>query len=167
MGFTVTMLHQPIDTLSMGERRKLKIARLVLQENDILILDEPSNHLDLHSREELEETLIRYNGTILLVSHDRYMLEKVCDTMIIIEEQRINRVEGGWEAYHKSHNHQGQSGSRNRTGNNQEIQEEKLLLETRLSYWLGEISRYKPGQPEYEKADLEIKELMKRKNELS
>jgi len=167
MGFTVTMLNQRIDTLSMGERRKLKIARLVLQENDILILDEPSNHLDLHSREELEETLIRYNGTILLVSHDRYMLEKVCDTMIVIEEQRINRVEGGWEANHKSYNHQGQSDSRNRTGNNQEIQEEKLLLETRLSYWLGEISRYKPGQAEYEKADLEIKELMKMKKELS
>ena len=166
MGFTIAMLHQPLDTLSMGERRKLKIARLVLQENDILILDEPSNHLDLHSREELEETLIRYNGTILLVSHDRYMLEKVCDTMIIIEEQRINRVEGGWEAYHKSHNHRGESSNGNRIGNNQEIQEEKLLLETRLLYWLGEISRYKSGQKEYEKADSEIKELIKRKNEL-
>jgi len=167
MGFTITMLHQPINTLSMGERRKLKIARLVLQENDILILDEPSNHLDLHSREELEETLIRYNGTILLVSHDQYMLEKVCDTIIIIEEQRISRVEGGWDAYHKSQKHRVQSGNRNRIGNNQEIDEEKLLLETRLSYWLGEISRCKPGQPEYEKADWEIKEINKRKNELS
>jgi len=170
MGFKVTMLQQTVNTLSMGERRKLKIARLVLQENDILILDEPSNHLDLHSREELEETLIRYDGTILLVSHDQYMLQKVCDTMLIIEEQRISRVEGGWEAYQKKHNQGGQCGNKPSAGDNQardqKIQEEKLLLDTRLSYWLGEIARFKPGQTEYEKVDREIKELIKRKNEL-
>ncbi len=95
------------------------------------------------------------------------MLKKVCNTMLIIEGQRIRRVEGGWETYQKSHSHEGEAGGSDHARDNQEIQEETLLLETRLSYWLGEISRYKPTQAEYEKADLEIKELMKRKKELS
>jgi len=162
MGFTTDMLHQSINTLSMGERRKIEIARLVLQQNDILILDEPTNHLDLHSREELEETLIRYNGTILLVTHDRYMLKRVCDKMLIIDNQRICRIDGGFEAYQKGGDRRGKLGRRDHK-QDRVAEEEKLLKETRLAYLLGEICKYRPGQAEYEKADLEIKELMKRK----
>jgi len=160
MGFTSEILHQSIEILSMGERRKIEIARLVLQQNDILILDEPTNHLDLHSREELEETLIAYNGTILLVTHDRYMLKRVCDKMLIIEGQRICRLDGGFETHQKD-DRRAKSECRDYK-TDKLAEEERLLTETRLAYLLGEICKYKPGQAEYEKVDLEIKELMRR-----
>lgn len=76
MGFHENMLKQPIKTLSLGERMRVKLALLILQQHDLLILDEPTNHLDLASREQLEEALLSFSGTLLVVSHDRFFLEK-------------------------------------------------------------------------------------------
>ncbi len=162
LGLSEAMLSQPVNTLSLGERKKLKIAQIVLQENDILILDEPGNHLDLYSREQLEETLQAYNGTVILVSHDRYMLQQICQTYLLFEQQKIRRVEGDWEACQKILS-QTEPQTREK---HKAVQEEKLLLETRLAYWLSEISRYKPGQVEYAKADQQIRDLIKSRNEL-
>ena len=71
----------------MGERVKCKLMAYILEEKDVLILDEPTNHLDLPSREQLEDTLAQYNGTLLIVSHDRYFLEKTTTTKLIISNQ--------------------------------------------------------------------------------
>ncbi|MEA4926050.1 MAG: ABC-F type ribosomal protection protein [Syntrophomonadaceae bacterium] len=167
LGLSEAMLDQPVNTLSLGERKKLKIAQIVLQENDILILDEPGNHLDLHSREQLEKTLQAYNGTVILVSHDRYMLQQICQTYLLFKQQKIMRVEGDWEACQKTLDQTDKPGKEPQTREKQKIiQEEKLLMETRLAYWLGEIGRYKPGQAEYTKADQQIRDLIKSRNEL-
>lgn len=166
LGLSVNILCQPLKTLSFGERRKIKLAQMLQQQNDLLILDEPGNHLDLPSREELEETLVDYNGTVLLVSHDRYMLKRVCNTMLVLEGKRIKRWEGGWEAYQENCQAD-EYGYRILAGDIKAVQEEKLLLETRLAYWLSEISRYPAGEAEYIKADKEIRALIKRKHELS
>ncbi len=93
LGLTKRHLLQKIDDLSFGEQMKLKLAQPVLEGRDFLILDEPTNHLDLSAREQLEETLQEYNGTLLIVSHDRYFLERVCDKALVIEEQQIRRLE--------------------------------------------------------------------------
>jgi macrolide transport system ATP-binding/permease protein len=167
LGFSEAMLRRTVNTLSLGERKKLKIAQMVLQENDILILDEPGNHLDLHSREELEETLRAYNGTVLLVSHDRYMLQQICNAHLLFAQQKIRRMEGDWEACQQFLNETNKTGDKPQIGkNNRALQEEKLLIETRLAYWLSEISRYKPGEKEYLRADQLIRDLIKSRNEL-
>ena len=76
LGFESSQWKEPIRYMSMGERVKCKLMAYILDEKDVLILDEPTNHLDLPSREQLENTLAEYNGTLVIVSHDRYFLRK-------------------------------------------------------------------------------------------
>lgn len=89
LGFTATQWTQPIENMSMGERVKCKLMQYILEAKDLLILDEPTNHLDLPSREQLEQTLSEYDGTVLVVSHDRYFLEKITDKKWIIENKLV------------------------------------------------------------------------------
>ena len=99
MGITTHHLMQRIETLSFGEQMKLVLAVPILSGRDFLILDEPTNHLDLHMREMLEDTLSEYPGTLLLISHDLYLLKRVCDKVLIFEEGRIRRLEYSFEEY--------------------------------------------------------------------
>ena len=85
-------LEKPISHLSLGERTKIKLIRMILMEYDLLILDEPTNHLDLPSREELESTLSTYTGTLLIVSHDRYLIEKLCTKLLVIENCKNSSI---------------------------------------------------------------------------
>ena len=87
LGFMASHWTEPIMNMSMGERVKCKLMKYILEEKDVLILDEPTNHLDLASREQLEDTLAQYNGTLLVVSHDRYFLEKTTNTKLIFSNQ--------------------------------------------------------------------------------
>lgn len=89
MGIGEDLVHKPISALSSGERTKVEVARLVLSEADLLLLDEPTNHLDIHSREQLEEALKSYGGTVVIASHDRYLLEAVCDRLLEFDGERI------------------------------------------------------------------------------
>ena len=91
MGFSAQTLSRPLATLSLGERTRLKLAEIILGKYSLVIMDEPTNHLDLKSREKLEETLVDYNGTLILVSHDRYMMERVCNTTIAFENGKLVR----------------------------------------------------------------------------
>ncbi|MCG8485823.1 MAG: ABC-F type ribosomal protection protein [Clostridia bacterium] len=156
MGFTQLMINKQIKQLSLGERTRIKIAQLILNENTMLILDEPTNHLDLRSREKLEETLEAYNGTILIASHDRYMLERICDKLLVFENGSIKRKEYGFKEYMDSNQKTDQY--------HQNKEEEKLILENRISYILGQLSQYSPQHPEYQKLDAEFNALMKKKN---
>ncbi len=77
-------VFKAVRNLSGGQQNRLMLCKLVLSEPDVLILDEPTNHLDIASREMLEEALIDYNGTVIAVSHDRYFLDRVMDSLLII-----------------------------------------------------------------------------------
>jgi ATP-binding cassette subfamily F protein 3 len=88
--------EKPVAALSGGERRRLALAFVVASGANLLLLDEPTNHLDLESREALEEALEAFPGTVLLVSHDRALLDSVAGRTLAIEEERIASYPGGW-----------------------------------------------------------------------
>ncbi len=91
--------EKPLDGLSGGERRRLSLAILVHSGANVLILDEPTNHLDLESREALEGALGAFQGSLLLVSHDRALLDAVGTRTIAIEEGTLRSYVGGWPEY--------------------------------------------------------------------
>jgi ATP-binding cassette subfamily F protein 3 len=90
---------KPLDGLSGGERRRLSLAILVQSGANVLILDEPTNHLDLESREALEQALVAFTGSLLLVSHDRALLDAVGRRTIAIEGPTLRSYVGGWPEY--------------------------------------------------------------------
>jgi len=88
--------ERPVTALSGGERRRLALALLVASGSNFLVLDEPTNHLDVESREALEAALEAFPGTVLLVSHDRALLDAVPDRIVAIEDGRLRSYDGGW-----------------------------------------------------------------------
>ena len=90
------MVFQKVSQLSGGERMRLRLAQLMYQDINLLILDEPTNHLDIESREVLEEALDDFQGTILVVSHDRYFLNKLFGKIFWIEAKKIHCFEGDY-----------------------------------------------------------------------
>jgi ATP-binding cassette subfamily F protein 3 len=93
------MHERPVTALSGGERRRLSLALLVASGANFLVLDEPTNHLDLESREALEEALEAFPGTVLLVSHDRAVLDAVAQRTLAIEDGELHSYDGGWADY--------------------------------------------------------------------
>lgn len=101
MGFMDKDLDTPIHTLSGGEKTRLAIARLLLEEPNLLILDEPTNHLDFKTLNWLEEYLQNYNGAVLVVSHDRYFLNKLVNQIFEIERGKLSCYKGNYSDYLK------------------------------------------------------------------
>jgi ATP-binding cassette subfamily F protein uup len=100
--FTSEQLNQPVERLSGGERARILIARLMLQPADLLLLDEPTNDLDIPTLEILEESLLEYRGALVLVTHDRYLLDRVCTVVLGLDGRgKIGRFAdySQWEAW--------------------------------------------------------------------
>jgi ATP-binding cassette, subfamily F, member 3 len=97
--FSGEEVEKPLDGLSGGERRRLSLAILVSSGANVLILDEPTNHLDLDAREALEDALSSFGGAVLLVSHDRALLDAVGTRTFALEDGRLRSYEGGWAEY--------------------------------------------------------------------
>jgi ATP-binding cassette subfamily F protein 3 len=91
--------EKPLDGLSGGERRRLSLAILVHSGANVLILDEPTNHLDLESREALEAALQVFPGSLLLISHDRALLDAVGSRTVAVEDGTLHSYVGGWAEY--------------------------------------------------------------------
>jgi ATP-binding cassette subfamily F protein 3 len=91
--------EKPVTALSGGERRRLALALVVASGANFLVLDEPTNHLDLESREALEAALDAFPGTVLLVSHDRALLDAVAHRLLAIEDRSLRSFDGGWAEY--------------------------------------------------------------------
>ena len=97
-------VFKPISVLSGGGRAKLCFAIMALNRGNVLVLDEPTNHLDLSTKEVLEDALAEFGGTIILVSHDRYLLNKVASRIIEIKHDEVNSYEGNFDAYSEAVN---------------------------------------------------------------
>ncbi len=92
-------LDKHLSGLSGGEINRLQFARVMLLRSDFLILDEPTNHMDIVSKEVIEDSLSSFKGTILLVSHDRYLLEKIVTTIVEVRDGKLQRFFGGFSQF--------------------------------------------------------------------
>ncbi|MBE6038780.1 MAG: ABC-F family ATP-binding cassette domain-containing protein [Anaerofustis stercorihominis] len=99
LGLNARLMNSKLSTLSFGELMKVKLAEPIIDQRDFLILDEPTTHLDLPSREMLERTLKNYEGTMLVVSHDIYFLKELCDKVLVYENGKIKRLEYSFGEY--------------------------------------------------------------------
>lgn len=148
LGFTSTHWTSSIGEMSMGERVKCKLMAYIVANKNVLILDEPTNHLDLPSREQLEQTLAQYNGTLLVVSHDRYFLDKVTNSVWEVLGQQIEKK---W---------------RKEVKQDEDVMTLRLKLETERQEILGKLSFLTAKDKDYAKLDEKFNELTKLINEL-
>jgi ATP-binding cassette subfamily F protein uup len=95
----LTELNAVIGTLSGGQRKRVALAKILVQDADLLILDEPTNHLDLDMIEWLEEYLIKSKKTLLMVTHDRYFLDRICNVILELADNELYRYEGNYEYF--------------------------------------------------------------------
>jgi ATP-binding cassette subfamily F protein 3 len=99
-GLMGDQVYQPVGALSGGERSRAALARLVARGANVLVLDEPTNHLDLWACEALEEALLEFEGTTIVVSHDRYFLNRVVDQLLVLEgDGQVQVIHGNYDTY--------------------------------------------------------------------
>lgn len=97
--FTGDDVFKTIDTLSGGERARVSLVKLMLSGANLLFLDEPTNHLDISSREALEEALLNYDGTLFIVSHDRYFINKLAHRVLYMQNNSITNYQGNYDYF--------------------------------------------------------------------
>ena len=126
-------IYKKINVLSGGERVKVSFAKMLLENINLLILDEPTNYLDINSLQVVEEVLKDYENTLLFVSHDRKFVDSVADNIMIIENHKIRVFKGSYKEYLES---------KNKSTDNLKVEIEKqiLILQNRLSEVIGRLS---------------------------
>jgi len=126
-------VYKKVNVLSGGERVKASLAKILLSDFNILILDEPTNYLDIYSVEAIEEAISQYEGTVLFVSHDRRFIEQVADNIIYIKEQKIKIFNGTLKQLKNEK-------KRKYSGDLKELIEKKSVLEYRMTEITGKLS---------------------------
>ncbi|SEL81436.1 ATP-binding cassette, subfamily F, member 3 [Chitinophaga rupis] len=101
LGFSTADLERPYSEFSGGWRMRVLLAKLILQQPDVLMLDEPTNHLDLPSIEWLERYLQSYNGAVIIVSHDRFFLDRMVNKIVELYQQQLHHYAGNYEDYER------------------------------------------------------------------
>ena len=99
LGFTTEQLHQPLSRFSGGWRMRVLLGKLLLEHPDVLLLDEPTNHLDIDSIAWLEQYLQNYDGAVILVSHDRYFMDRMINQIADLRSRRVYMYPGNYERY--------------------------------------------------------------------
>ena len=134
-------LQQPIRELSGGQKKRVALAHVLIDEPDFLILDEPTNHLDLEMIEWLERTLEKSKCTLLMVTHDRYFLDRVCNEIIELDDQSLFRYKGNYSYYVEKRNERIQN-------LNSEIERARNLFRTELD-WLRRMPQARSHKSKY------------------
>ncbi|WP_046179812.1 Vga family ABC-F type ribosomal protection protein [Domibacillus tundrae] len=130
LGFWREDVFKRVNVLSGGERVKTALAKLLVSEMNVLVLDEPTNFLDIEAVEALESLLIDYEGTVLFTSHDRRFAEKIATKVLVIHETKLNVFDGTLKKYTE----------RQRKSGRDETEEQLLLIETKIAEVLGKMS---------------------------
>lgn len=153
--FTGEDVFKKVKQLSGGEKSRLRLLQLMSGNYNFLILDEPTNHLDLASREVLEEALKDYSGTVLIVSHDRYFLDKVIDYIYELENQELNKYFGDYSYYKEK--------KKKEVSDQQKLSEQEEKSEGKLDYEAQKEarSREQKRQKRLKEIEAEIEKLEK------
>ena len=128
LGFTDEEFDKQISTLSGGQKTRVALGRLLLQNPDLIILDEPTNHLDMNSIRWLENYLLNYRGAVLIVSHDRYFLDRIAGRIIEIDQGRSNVFNGNYTFYATEKEHQRAVAWHTYISQQQEIRHQKEVI---------------------------------------
>lgn len=151
-------VNKKINMLSGGEKVRISLLKLYMEKANLLILDEPTNHLDIYSIEVLEEALEHYEGSMLIISHNRHFLDSVCNVIYFLDENGLTKFKGSYSDYKKA--------LKINKNKPQELQEEKEL--NKLSYQEQKDKKNKISKlkRDIEKIELEIEKIASEKKEL-
>jgi len=155
-------VFKKIKYLSMGEKCRVAFAKLILSGANLLILDEPTNYLDVFSREKIEEVLQSYKGSVLVVSHDRYLLNNLANKVLAIEGKNIVEYLGGYDYFLQKRE---ENKKKTKTSvDYKKIKDEIAVLECKLAYISGKLGEEKVEVSLKEQLNLEFIEVAKRIN---
>ncbi|MGO1370064.1 ribosomal protection-like ABC-F family protein [Senegalia sp. (in: firmicutes)] len=152
--FTGDDIFKEISTLSGGEKARLTLMKLMLSKANLLLMDEPTNHLDIDSKESLEDALIDYTGTLFVISHDRYFLNKVTDKILELSSDGVEEFLGNYDYYIekknrvKNEDEEIETKTKTEMKNEQKKQREKLRLQQKKK---KEIEKIEKTINDYEK----------------
>lgn len=149
-------VYKKVSVLSGGELVKVSFAKLILQDNNLLILDEPTNYLDVDSLEAIESLLKEYDKTLLFVSHDRRFISSIADHIMTIENHKIHMFKGRYEEFLERID---------KSQDKEEIKKRIMVLETRISEVIGKLS-IESNSEEIEVLDQEYYELLTKLRDL-
>ena len=149
-------VFKPLSKMSGGERARVSLLKLMLQGSNFLLLDEPTNHLDASSREELENTLIEYGGTLLIISHDRYFINKLADRILTLDKNGVKEYLGDYNYYHEHVKVEQQSECSDGQKEKQKPVNEYFLKKQRASEERKRQTKLKKTEAEIERLDSEI-----------
>jgi len=154
LGFDENDFNRKINTLSGGQKTRVFLAKLLLEEPDIILLDEPTNHLDLRSIEWLESYLLNYKGAVIIVSHDRYFLDKIVSKVIDIENAEVQMYSGNYSDFSAKKQMLLDARMKEYLNQQQEIKHQEAVI-TKLKQFNREksIKRAESRQKQLEKID--------------
>lgn len=150
-------VYKKVSILSGGERVKVSLAKILLSDFNILILDEPTNFLDIYSIEVLEEALLAYDGTLIFVSHDKRLVQSIADSILFIEDSKINTFKGNFSEFNDR-----KKGSDFKS---KDLIDKKIIVENKLSNVMGLLSTSE-NKSEIYVLDLEYKNLLEELNSI-
>ena len=129
-GLSGEIVFQPVKELSGGERSRACLARLTAMGVNVLVLDEPTNHLDIWASDSLEQALLAYEGTVIVVSHDRYFLNRVVDLLIVLGDGRAQVIPGNYDTYALLRAAQAGNGKQTRKQTEREVEKQQRESES-------------------------------------
>lgn len=150
-------VFKPLSKMSGGERARISLLKLMLKGGNFLLLDEPTNHLDSSSREELENTLREYGGTLLIISHDRYFINKLADRVLVMTPDGVTEYLGNYDYYlERTKSEIGENKAEKATVNKEKPQNDYFLQKQRQSEERKRKTRLNKAEAEIERLDGEI-----------
>ena len=152
-------VFKPLSKMSGGERARVSLLKLMLQGSNFLLLDEPTNHLDAASREELENTLLDYGGTLLIISHDRYFINKLADRVLALDKNGVKEYLGNYDYYFEHVKNENQAETSTEQKPKQKPQNEYFLNKQRASKERKRQTKLKKTEAEIERLDGEIERV--------
>lgn len=152
-------VFKPLSQMSGGERARVSLLKLMLRGGNLLLLDEPTNHLDASSREELENTLLDYSGTMLIISHDRYFINKLANRVLVLRQDGFKEYLGNYDYYIERVRAEDEAQKQDGAKSSAKPKNAYFLEKQRQSEERKRRTRLKKAEEEIERLDGELEEV--------